>query len=43
MHEFKDAGALHTNAWTAECFDPDLIWRQAINRLTGRIDGVSHH
>lgn len=43
MREFKDAGALHTNAWTAECFDPALIWRQGMNRLAGRIDGVPHH
>jgi hypothetical protein len=43
MREFKDAGALHTNAWTAECFDPALIWRQAVNRLAGRIEGVPHH
>jgi len=43
MAEFRDAGALYTNAWTAECFDPTLIWRQAINRLRGRIEGVPHH
>jgi len=43
MREFKDAGALHTNAWTAERFDRDLIWRQATDRLTGRIPGVRHH
>ena len=43
MREFRDAGALYTNAWTAECFDPALIWGQAIARLTGRIEGVRHH
>ena len=43
MREFEHAGALHTNAWTAECFDADLIWRQATDRLQGRIEGVPHH
>jgi hypothetical protein len=43
MREYRDAGALYTNAWTAERFDRDLIWRQAADRLTGRVDGVPHH
>jgi hypothetical protein len=43
MREFKDAGALHTNAWTAERLDRELIWRQAGDRLMGRVDGVRHH
>jgi hypothetical protein len=43
MSAFKDAGALHTNAWTAERFDPALIWRQALDRLAGRVEGVRHH
>jgi hypothetical protein len=43
MHEFRDAGSLHTNAWTAERFDPGLIWRQAMDRLMGRVEGVRHH
>ena len=43
MQEFRDAGALYTNAWTAECFDPSLIWQQAVVRLRGRIAGVPHH
>jgi hypothetical protein len=43
MREFKDAGLLYTTTWTAECFDPLLIWRQASNRLAGRIAGVRHH
>lgn len=43
MRDFRDAGALHTNAWTAERLDRTLIWRQAIDRLHGRIEGVRHH
>ncbi len=43
MREFRDAGALHTTAWTAERFDRALIWRQATDRLYGRVDGVPHH
>ena len=43
MQEFRDAGALYTNAWTAERFDRELIWQQAIDRLNGRIEGVRHH
>lgn len=43
MRAFKDAGALYTNAWTAGRFDPALIWRQGLDRLSGRIRGVSHH
>ena len=43
IREFKSAGALYTNAWTAERFDPALIWREAVDRLTGRIEGVPHH
>lgn len=43
MRKFRNAGALHTNAWTAEQFDPTLIWRQAADRLAGRVAGVSHH
>src|SRR5262249_46910387 len=43
MSEFRHAGALYTNAWTAERFDPDLIWQQAIDRLAGRVEGVPHH
>ena len=43
MRDFRDAGALYTNAWTAERCDPALIWQQAIDRLKGRIDGVAHH
>jgi hypothetical protein len=43
MRAFRDAGALHTNAWTAERFDPTLIWQQAADRLAGRVDGVPHH
>ena len=43
MQEFRDAGALYTNGWTAECFDPSLIWQQAVVRLRGRIAGVPHH
>jgi hypothetical protein len=43
MREFRDAGALYTNAWTAERLDRALIWRQATDRLKGRVEGVPHH
>jgi hypothetical protein len=43
MSRFRSAGALYTNAWTSERFDPSLIWQQAVDRLAGRVDGVSHH
>jgi hypothetical protein len=43
MREYRDAGALHTNAWTAERLDRALIWTQAVDRLEGRVDGVPHH
>lgn len=43
MRAFKGAGALYTNAWTAERFDRALIWQQGLDRLSGRIDGVPHH
>lgn len=43
MRDFRDAGALHTNAWTAERLDPTLIWQQAVDRLRGRIEGIRHH
>jgi hypothetical protein len=43
MREFRSAGALHTVAWTAERFDRALIWRQAADRLAGRVPGVPHH
>ena len=43
MRDFRDAGDLHTNAWTAERFDRALIWRQAQDRLLGRVPDVAHH
>lgn len=43
MRDFKDAGALYTNAWTSERLDPESIWREAADRLAGRIPGVPHH
>jgi hypothetical protein len=43
MRNFRDTGELFTNAWTAERLDRALIWRQAEERLMGRVDGVSHH
>jgi hypothetical protein len=43
MHEFRDRGVLYTNARTAERFDRALIWRQAEDRLVGRVPGVPHH
>jgi hypothetical protein len=43
MREYRTTGDLHTNSWTAERFDRDLIWRQAKDRLAGRVPGVEHH
>jgi hypothetical protein len=43
MRAFADVGVLYTNAWTAERFDADQIWQQAVARLTGTIAGVRHH
>ena len=43
MREFRDAGLLYTNAWTAERFDPALIWQQGMDRLKGKVEGVRHH
>jgi hypothetical protein len=43
MRAFKDAGVLYTNAWTAERFDAASIWQQAVERLSGAVDGVRHH
>lgn len=43
MREFRDVGSLYTNAWTTERLDRGLIWRQATDRLRGRIEGVQHH
>lgn len=43
MRDFRHAGDLHTNAWSAERFDRFYIWRQAEDRLNGRLPGVLHH
>jgi hypothetical protein len=43
MREYRDTGLPYTSTWTADRFDPDLIWRQAMDRLHGRIEGVPHH
>jgi hypothetical protein len=43
MRQYRDAGALYTNAWSAPSLDPASIWRQADDRLRGRVDGVPHH
>jgi hypothetical protein len=43
MRDFRTSGDLFTNAWTAERFDRGLVWRQAEDRLLGRVAGVSHH
>jgi hypothetical protein len=43
MREHRNTGALYTNAWTAERLDRALIWRQANDRLYGRIEDVPHH
>jgi hypothetical protein len=43
MRDFRDAGLLYTTAWTAEQFDRSLIWRQAEDRLLGRIPDIAHH
>jgi hypothetical protein len=33
MRRHRNTGALTTIAWTSERFDPQLIWRQALERL----------
>jgi hypothetical protein len=33
MRDYRDAGALVTTAWTAESFDPRLIWHEAEDHL----------
>jgi hypothetical protein len=43
MREYRGRGALFTNAWTAERLDRELIWRQASDRLAGRVPEVPHH
>jgi hypothetical protein len=43
MREYRTTGALYTNAWTAERFDPGLIWKQGTDRLAGRVEAVAHH
>ena len=43
MHEYRDAGVLYTNAWTSKRCDPEVVWREAMDRLNGRVEGVLHH
>jgi hypothetical protein len=43
MREYRTTGALYTNAWTAERFDPGLILKQGTDRLAGRVEAVAHH
>jgi heme-degrading monooxygenase HmoA len=43
MRDFRHAGHLYTNAWTAPRLDRALIWRQAYDRLTGELPDVPHH
>jgi hypothetical protein len=43
MRDYRDAGILYTTAWTAEGPDPDVIWAEAWERLTGQVEGVRHH
>lgn len=43
MREFRGAGDLYTNAWTAPRLDRRLIWQQAQARLTGQLPEVPHH
>jgi hypothetical protein len=43
MREYRHAGALYTNAWSADRLDSALIWTQAIDRLRGRVSDVPHH
>lgn len=43
MREFRGTGALYTNAWSSEHLDRAQIWREAVDRLRGRVDGVPHH
>ena len=43
MRENRNTGELFTTAWTSERLDRAVIWREAVDRLSGRIDGVPHH
>jgi hypothetical protein len=43
MRDFRHTGELFTNAWTAPTLDRSLIWRQAVDRLTGQLPDVAHH
>jgi hypothetical protein len=43
MRAYRDAGDLMTTAWSTERCDKSLIWRQAEDRLMGRVPGVDHH
>jgi heme-degrading monooxygenase HmoA len=43
MRDFRHVGQLYTNAWTAPELDRGEIWRQALDRLTGRVPEVPHH
>lgn len=43
MRDFRDAGSLITTVWSAPSGDRQLIWRQAEDRLFGRVPDVAHH
>jgi hypothetical protein len=43
MRDFRTAGDLITTAWSSERFDRAAIWREAEDRLLGRVAGVRHH
>lgn len=43
IRQYRDAGDLITTTWKAERFDRRMIWRQADDRLMGRLQDVPHH
>lgn len=43
MREHRSTGDLITTPWAAERLDPAEIWRQALDRLEGRVADVRHH
>ncbi len=43
VRTFGGTGRLHTSAWTTGAADREEIWRQAADRLAGRVPGVPHH
>jgi hypothetical protein len=43
VRAFRGAGSLITTTWSADRCDRALIWRQGLDRLEGRVEGVRHH